>query len=281
VIRYYETSLPIAPRTYTHILEPLLERLRGSNTGAQPDLIELESIITALNYLPPRSETDEARIKERHREKEVIKRRLDRLVEECKEVRSAMQRVIAEINGERGNPRSFNQLERLLADQPYRLSYWRVAADEINYRRFFDINELAAIRVEKPEVFAAAHSLIFRLIREDQVTGLRIDHVDGLFDPLQYLNGLQAACRSSSNDPITAAAYAESPYPQLPQPAASKPEVFIVVEKILGHDERLPPDWAVHGTTGYGFMNLQRSFHRYGEQTCFSTYISPIHRERC
>ncbi len=256
VIRYYETRLPIAPRTYTQILEPLLEQLRSSNTVTHHDLIELESIITALHYLPSRSETDEARIKERHREKEVIKRRLDKLVDECKEAGRALQRVIAEINGERGNPRSFNRLERLLADQTYRLSYWRVAADEINYRRFFDINELAAIRVEKPEVFAAAHSLIFRLIREDQVTGLRIDHVDGLFDPLQYLEGLRAACRSSANDPITAAAHAESPYPQLPQPAASNSEVFIVVEKILGHDEQLRPDWAVHGTTGYGFMNL-------------------------
>src|SRR5262245_15838858 len=257
IIRYYETRLPIAPRSYTHILEPLLEQLRSRNSGSHHDLIELESIITALHYLPPRSETDSARLKERHREKEVIKRRLDKLVAECKGVRIALHRVIAEINGERGNPRSFNRLERLLTDQIYRLSYWRVAADEINYRRFFDINELAAIRVEKPEVFAAAHDLIFRLIREGRVTGLRIDHVDGLFDPLQYLNMLQAACRSSLNEPLSAAAHAESPYPrQFQQQAAAKPQVFIVVEKILGHDELLRPDWAVHGTTGYGFMNL-------------------------
>jgi (1->4)-alpha-D-glucan 1-alpha-D-glucosylmutase len=257
VIRYYETRLPISPRAYTQILELLLEQTRSRNTVSHHNLIELESIITALHYLPPRSETDEARLKERHREKEVIKRRLDKLLEECKEARRTLNGVIAEFNGERGNPRSFNRLERLLADQTYRLSYWRVAADEINYRRFFDINELAAIRVEKPEVFAAAHSLIFRLIREGKVTGLRIDHVDGLFDPVQYLNELHAAVLPSSIETLSAVAYAGSPYlMQFRQPAISKPALFVVVEKILGHDELLRPDWAVHGTTGYGFLNL-------------------------
>jgi (1->4)-alpha-D-glucan 1-alpha-D-glucosylmutase len=255
LIRYYETRLPIAPRTYTNILEPLLEELRSKNKVSPHDLMELESIITALRYLPPRSETDEARRKERHREKEVIKRRLDKLIEECKEARRALQEVLTEINGEPGNPRSFNRLERLLADQAYRLSYWRVAADEINYRRFFDINELAAIRVEEPEVFAAVHGLIFQLINQGQVTGLRIDHVDGLLDPMQYLNGLQDGFQL--NESLSAAAAAESPPPlQSRQADASNLPAYIVVEKILGHDELLRPDWAVHGTTGYGFLNL-------------------------
>jgi (1->4)-alpha-D-glucan 1-alpha-D-glucosylmutase len=255
LIRYYETRLPIAPRTYTHILEPLLEELRSRDTVSPHDLMELESIITALRYLPPRSETDEARRKERHREKEVIKRRLDKLIEECEEARRVLQEVLAEINGESGNPRSLNRLERLLADQAYRLSYWRVAADEINYRRFFDINELAAIRVEEPEVFAAVHRLIFQLIRQGQVTGLRIDHVDGLLDPMQYLNDLQDGCLL--NESLSAAAAAESTSPlQSRQADASNLPAYIVVEKILGHDELLRPDWAVHGTTGYGFLNL-------------------------
>jgi (1->4)-alpha-D-glucan 1-alpha-D-glucosylmutase len=254
-VRYFETRLPISPRSYTHILEPLLEELRGGNRVSPPDLTELESIITALSYLPPRSETDEARRKERHREKEVIKRRLDKLIEECEETRRALHGVLVELNGERGNPRSFNRLERLLADQAYRLSYWRVATDEINYRRFFDINELAAIRVEEPEVFAAVHRLIFRLMRQGHVTGLRIDHVDGLLDPVQYLNDLQAGCRL--NEPLSAAAAAESPSPpQSRQPVSSNLPAYIVAEKILGHDELLRPDWAVHGTTGYGFLNL-------------------------
>jgi (1->4)-alpha-D-glucan 1-alpha-D-glucosylmutase len=254
-VRYYETRLPIAPRTYIHILEPLLDELRSRNGLSPHDLMELESIITALRYLPPRSETSEAKRKERHREKEVIKRRIDKLTEECEEARRALDEVLTELNGERGNPRSFNRLERLLADQAYRLSYWRVAADEINYRRFFDINELAAIRVEEPEVFAAVHRSIFQLMRQGQVTGLRIDHVDGLLDPVQYLNDLQAGCLL--NEPLGAAAAAESPSPlQSRQAVASNLPAYIVVEKILGHDELLRPDWAVHGTTGYGFLNL-------------------------
>jgi len=255
-VRYYETRLPIAPRTYTHLLDPLLEELRSRNRVSPHDLMELESIITALRYLPPRSETDEARRKERHREKEVIKRRLDKLIEECEEARRALQEVLAEINGEPGDPRSFNRLERLLADQAYRLSYWRVAADEINYRRFFDINELAAIRVEEPEVFAAVHGFIFQLIRQGQVTGLRIDHVDGLFDPVQYLNDLRAGCLDSLNQSLGVAVSASQMPSQSQQTTAPDLPVYIVVEKILGHDEILRPDWIVHGTTGYGFMNL-------------------------
>jgi (1->4)-alpha-D-glucan 1-alpha-D-glucosylmutase len=254
-VRYYETRLPISPRSYTHIIEPLLERLRSGNSVSPYDLTELESILTALSYLPSRSEIDEARRKERHREKEVIKRRLDKLIEECEEARHTLHRVLVELNGERGNQRSFNRLEMLLTDQAYRLSYWRVAADEINYRRFFDINELAAIRVEEPEVFAAVHRLIFQLMRQGQVTGLRIDHVDGLLDPVQYLNDLQAGCLL--NEPLSAAAAADSPSPPQPRQAvAPNLPSYIVVEKILGHDELLRPDWAVHGTTGYGFLNL-------------------------
>ncbi len=255
-VRYYETRLPIAPRTYTHILEPLLEELRGRNKVSPHDLAELESIITALRYLPPRSETDEARLKERQREKEVIKRRLDKLIEECDEARRELDEVLTALNGERGSPRTFNRLERLLADQAYRLSNWRVAADEINYRRFFDINELAAIRVEEPEVFVAVHRLIFQLMRQGQVTGLRIDHVDGLFDPVQYLNDLQAGCLDSLNQPLGVAASASQMPSQSQQTTVPSLPVYIVVEKILGHDEILHPDWIVHGTTGYGFMNL-------------------------
>jgi (1->4)-alpha-D-glucan 1-alpha-D-glucosylmutase len=255
-VRYYETRLPISPRSYTYIIDPLLEELRHRNKVSPHDLMELESIITALRYLPPRSETDEAKRKERQREKEVIKRRLDKLIGECKEAREALQKALSEINGEPGAPRSFNRLERLLADQGYRLSYWRVAADEINYRRFFDINELAAIRVEEPEVFAAVHRLIFQLMRDGRVTGLRIDHVDGLFDPVQYLNDLQAGCIDSLNQPLGAAAPAsQMPSNSRPTNAPALP-AYIVVEKILGHDEILRPDWLVHGTTGYGFMNL-------------------------
>ena len=110
-------------------------------------------------------------------------------------MREAIEQTVAAMNGRRGDPHSFDQLEALLAHQAYRLSYWRVATDEINYRRFFDINHLAAIRVEEPEVFEAVHGVVLRLLGTGQVTGLRIDHPDGLFDPAQYFLDLQSACR--------------------------------------------------------------------------------------
>ena len=96
------------------------------------------------------------------------------------------------INGAKGDPHSFDALEKVLDDQAYRLSFWRVASDEINYRRFFDINDLAAIRVENPEVFANVHRIPFELIQKSLVSGIRIDHPDGLFDPLRYFEDLQA-----------------------------------------------------------------------------------------
>jgi (1->4)-alpha-D-glucan 1-alpha-D-glucosylmutase len=256
-IRHYESLLPIAPRSYTQILDPLLERSRSEQNESHHNLMELESIVTALNYLPPRTETDKERRAERQREKEVIKRRLDKFIKDSDGVQFVLRRLVKEFNGEPGNPHSFERLERLLADQPYRLSHWRVAADEINYRRFFDINELAAIRVEEPEAFIRIHELILRLMRQGLVTGLRIDHVDGLFDPVGYLSELQIACLDAS---IHSISLASAPFSHTPSQhqitAASNLPGYIVVEKILGQDELLRQDWPVYGTTGYGFMNL-------------------------
>src|SRR5882672_2134103 len=181
-VAYYDTPLPLAPRSWTMILEPAVARLRDKLDSAHEHLAELESIVTALNHLPGVTETDDTKIRERQREKEIVKRRLSALVEASPEVLEAIQGALVEINGERGNPRSFDRLERLLESEAYRLSYWRVAMDEINYRRFFDINNLAAIRVEDPEVFSAVHALIFDLVREGHITGLRVDHPDGLYE---------------------------------------------------------------------------------------------------
>src|SRR5262249_16077511 len=184
-------------------------------------------------------------------------------------------------------PESFDRLERLLASQAYRLCFWRVAADEINYRRFFDINELAAIRVEDPQVFAAVHELILSLIERGFVTGLRIDHVDGLFDPVQYLSDLQAACleaRTRAAAGVTSTTEGNRkwaignggtwdlaphpptthyPLPTIHYPAyrAADPDkpFYIVAEKILSHGELMRSDWPTHGTTGYGFLNQLNS----------------------
>src|SRR6266705_1729780 len=195
IIDFYNQRLPLAPHTWTAILTPALEQVRSVLAVDDPHLIELESILTSLRYLPLPTETEPAKVRERQREKEVGKRRLANLVATSEPVYSAITAVLVAMNGQKGDAASFDRLETLLAEQAYRLCYWRVAADEVNYRRFFEINDLVAIRVEQPEVFTAVHTLVFRLLQQGMVTGLRVDHPDGLFDPEQYFLNLQAGCR--------------------------------------------------------------------------------------
>src|SRR5262249_9239078 len=154
---YSQRRLPIAPGTYRYILEIALQNL--AEYKDEDFYAELQSILTALEYLPKRRETDPTRIEERIREKEIIKRRLERRCAEAPQVQQAIEKALAQINGKPGDPRSFDTLDELLNAQSYRLAFWRVAAEEINYRRFFDVNDLAAIRVELPKVFDAVHRL--------------------------------------------------------------------------------------------------------------------------
>jgi (1->4)-alpha-D-glucan 1-alpha-D-glucosylmutase len=262
-VNYWETQLPVAPRTTTLVLRPALEGAKALLGDSHAHVLELESIITSLNNLPPRTETDPARLRERRREKEVVKRRLSNLIKESNEARAALFEAIRRINGEKGRPESFDLLEELISNQAYRLSFWRVASDEINYRRFFDINELAAVRVEERPVFTAVHEVVLRLVRRGLVTGLRVDHVDGLLDPFKYLRDLQreaaaAASRTrtqakqegarAEGDAVGEGVGGDGGARQLP--------FYVVVEKILGHDELLRREWPVEGTTGYDFMNL-------------------------
>jgi len=225
-VQYYEMRLPLEPRSCRAILEPVLASVTQALGESDERVLELASTITALRNLPSCTKTNLARVKERQREKEIVKRRLAALVDGSNEIRDALWATLEKLNGKKGDPRSFDALEALLSRQAFRLSSWRVAADEINYRRFFDINDLAAIRVEEPDVFAAVHELVFELLKKGLVTGLRIDHVDGLLDPRQYLERIKD--------------YAS----------------FVVVEKILTGSERLNSDWPVAGTTGYDFLNL-------------------------
>jgi (1->4)-alpha-D-glucan 1-alpha-D-glucosylmutase len=234
-LHYWENQLPVAARTSTLVLRLALEGARALLEENDPNALELESIITALEHLPPRTETDPTRLRERRREKDVIRRRLSTLVKESNGVRAAVHDALIRLNGTEGRPESFDQLEELVSRQAYRLSFWRVAADEINYRRFFDVNELAALRVEESPVFKAVHEVVLRLVRQGLVTGLRVDHVDGLLDPLKYLSNLQREAQGRHTE--------------------TRP-FYVVVEKILGHDELLRREWPVQGTTGYEFMNL-------------------------
>jgi len=144
-IYYYDHKLPVAPRSYCLILNQVLTSLTNELPSDHEDLLELQSILTALNYLPPRTETSSAKIAERMREKEVIKKRLISLYQKSPVLRAALDNTVEDYNGQIGDPQSFEKMDNLLKEQAYRPCFWRVAADEINYRRFFDINHLAAI----------------------------------------------------------------------------------------------------------------------------------------
>ncbi len=183
--------LPIAPRTYRMVLAEVLPLLRDTLGAEHADVADLESIITALHYLPPPEELNAEKMTERGREKEVVKRRIATLYEGSEAFRRALDATVERINGSPGVASSFDLLEALIAAQCYRPAFWRVASEEINYRRFFDINALAAIHVEHAEVFNATHARIFDLLDSGKVTGLRIDHPDGLWNPGQYFRQLQ------------------------------------------------------------------------------------------
>ena len=256
-INYWETQLPVAPRTTTLVLRLALDGARQRLDETDANLLELESIITALEHLPPRTETDPARLRERRREKEVVKRRLSNLVKESNEVRAAVHDAIQRFNGEKGRAETFDLLEQLIGEQAYRLSFWRVASDEINYRRFFDINELAAVRVEERPVFSAIHEVVLRFVRRGLVTGLRVDHVDGLLDPFKYLTDLQREAAAAASRKRKGANSGDADDARREEDGGERRLPFyVVVEKILGHDELLRREWPVQGTTGYEFMNL-------------------------
>jgi (1->4)-alpha-D-glucan 1-alpha-D-glucosylmutase len=238
------THFPLAPRSWAPLLERTLVKAKERLPDTEGHVLELESIITAISHLPPREDTDLARVRERQREKEVIRRRVAALVEDSDVVRASLKEVLAIINGSKGDPHSFDSLEKLLDDQAYRLSFWRVASDEINYRRFFDINDLAAIRVESPEVFAVVHRIPFELIQKSLVSGIRIDHPDGLFDPLRYFEDLQAQAPLAGHTSANGSGN------------GVRRRIYLAAEKILLGNEELRPGWAIEGTTGYGFLNL-------------------------
>jgi (1->4)-alpha-D-glucan 1-alpha-D-glucosylmutase len=237
LVQYGDQILPLAPKSWLHLLSHELDRLTNMDA---PEVIELHSIITALRHLPSQHERNPDKVAERYREKEVIKRRLATLVEQGDEIQRFITDNVRHFNGAKGKPETFDLLDLVLNGQPYRLASWKVASEEINYRRFFDINELAAIRMEEPRVFQEVHALVFALLKQRAVTGLRIDHVDGLYDSSMYLKEMQSWARHEL-----------APVLEDPQ----KP-LFIVVEKILGDKEPLPDDWPVYGTTGYEFLVL-------------------------
>ncbi|MGH7896721.1 MAG: malto-oligosyltrehalose synthase, partial [Candidatus Binatia bacterium] len=245
-LRYFDHALPIHPREAARVFGHDLERL-GADLAAD-DFREYADVVAHLEALP-RFRDPRAREETVRAEQEALVTRLRRLVDSVPGIREHVEASLRRFNGEPGDAASFDPLHDLVEALPFRLAYWRTASHEINYRRFFDINELAGVRVEDGEVFAATHSLVLGWIREGRVSGLRLDHVDGLFDPQAYLNRLREAAGS----------------------------VYVVAEKILTAGEELREDWQLEGTTGYDFLNelnavfvdprhgleLRRAYHRF------------------
>ena len=239
-IAYRNHRFPVNPREYPRILQHSAANLAARLGEQNPDLLEFQNIVTAFGHLPPREEVSTERIVERNRDKEINKRRLAELCARSPEIADGIKAAIDLINGTPNNPSSFNELHELIKAQAYRLANWRVASDDINYRRFFDINDLAGIRMENEDVFQATHRLILELVAEGKVDGLRIDHPDGLYDPAQYFERL----KQSIADAVRST---ESP---------KNGSRYVIIEKILIGTERLRAEWPVCGTTGYDFANL-------------------------
>jgi (1->4)-alpha-D-glucan 1-alpha-D-glucosylmutase len=221
-VHYYEHRFPIDPRTYPMILESI------SLPDESERRREIGHLVTAFGHLPGQDVTDEESLATRARAAASLKSDLADLCARYSEVARAVEELVLWLNGE-----GIEALHSLLEAQAYRLARWRVAGDEINYRRFFAVNDLAGVRVEDESVFAATHGFILRLIEQGAVDGLRIDHPDGLRDPTAYLDRLHDAVLGAAGEPV-----------------------YTLVEKILAHEENLPDDWLVSGTTGYEFTNL-------------------------
>jgi (1->4)-alpha-D-glucan 1-alpha-D-glucosylmutase len=228
-IHYHQHRMPLDPRTYPRILDAVLALERNA---------QLQELRRLFGALPDRRGPTAEQIAERNRDKEAHKRALAALVAADAGISSAVDRAIAVLAGDARDPASFDPLHELLEAQAFRLAYWRVASDDINYRRFFDVNDLAALRVENEAVFEATHRLVLQLIGSGALDGLRIDHADGLYDPLAYFRRLTHRIEQA-----TAAG------------GASR-TVYLVAEKITASFERLPSDWPLHGETGYHFANV-------------------------
>ncbi|MFO7983852.1 MAG: malto-oligosyltrehalose synthase [Desulfuromonadales bacterium] len=212
-LHYYEHIFPIDPSS----IADLLSRT-ASYCGSEITAFLAES----HGRLPRPTVTARDAVERRHRQKAVLLTLLDRTCREEPDVAEALDAEIERLN------RDPDALDALIDQQNYRLSFWRTASRDLGYRRFFDINDLAGLRVENLEVFHATHALPVSWVQKGWAQGLRIDHPDGLRDPSEYFRRLREAC----------------------------PSAWIVAEKILGLEEKLPSDWPIEGTTGYAFLNL-------------------------
>jgi len=238
-VHYYEFRFPIRIESYYRVISYDLARLRNQLGRSHPHFIKLLGVLYLLKYIPSGEEGQE-----RYNQISFIKQLLWELWNSAPEVRTFVEENIRIFNGEAGKPESFDLLDSLLDEQFFRLSYWKVGNEELNYRRFFTINDLISLRIEEEKVFEFTHELILQLVAENKINGLRIDHIDGLYDPAQYLQRLRE----------------KAPY------------AYLVVEKILEHGEKLPVSWPCQGTSGYDFLGaVNRLFCQPASEAAFTT----------
>lgn len=225
-VNYYALRVPLRLESYSIFLTHDLGKLARTLGRRHPDFVKLLAVLYMLKSLPTESGG-----KQRQDQAEFVKGLLWELHEGNPEVKAFIDENIQFFNGEAGNPHSVDWLDKLLSEQFFRLSYWKVGAEEINYRRFFTVNELVSVKVEELKVFNNTHEFIAKLVKEGKVTGLRIDHIDGLSNPQQYLERLQEKVG----------------------------DTYIVAEKILQPGEDLPKNWNIQGTSGYDYLNYLNS----------------------
>ena len=234
-VNYFDFTLPVATRSYNRLLSYRQDRLERAVGPDAPVWQEFQGIQAAIEQIPAPGSAPVQAAGERRQHREAVKERLWRLYTTSSEVKRFLDGNLRLFNGRKGVPATFLLLDQLLSDQAYVLAFWRTANNEINYRRFFTISDLVGLRVEDPITFEATHSVALRLATKGMVTGLRIDHIDGLRDPLGYLRRLQEKTHPDAGSRLR--------------------DFYVVVEKILSPGESLPTEWPIHGTTGYDFLN--------------------------
>ncbi|MFN4087724.1 MAG: malto-oligosyltrehalose synthase [Alphaproteobacteria bacterium] len=236
---YHEHRFPIAIRDYPRILRAVQSEADGTGAALAPHVAGFSRLAAK-----PRGARQAAMLR---READALRYGLAALAKADPDIAAAIDRVVDRMDGTPGDPASFRELHALLERQAYHIAYWRVASNDINYRRFFDINDLAGLAIEDPELFEISHRLVFQLIAEGKLQGVRLDHIDGLYDPAAYCRRLQDR-----------AAYLVPPREPSPDGTQAQPRhpIYLLVEKILAPHEHLRTEWPVDGTTGYEFMNL-------------------------
>lgn len=235
-VQYFESMFPLAPRSYYEILSQRVEQLKASLGEENPVFHEYAGVLASLQELARGDRRGGENAADRRLRFEATHDRLWALMRSNQEIADFLNENLRILNGTENDPASMAALQRLLSDQHYKLAYWQNINEGINYRRFFTIADLVGVRVEDPVVFEATHGNLFRLISRVPLTGLRIDHIDGLRDPYSYLTRLQE--RLNPRDT-----------------GVPSSETYLLVEKILERGEWLPEDWPVSGTTGYDYLN--------------------------